>query len=464
MKEIESLNLNGEKITLRTDELNLLKDRIKGDIIFPTDNRYNEARKIWNGLIDKKPAVIVKVRDAIDVKTVVQFARKNNIQVSARGGGHNVSGNSMNDGGIVIDFEKMKKIKVLPDLETAIAEPGATWADLDNETQKYGFAVPGGVVSDTGIAGLTLGGGLGWLRRKYGLSCDNLLSVEIVTGAGELLTASESENQDLFWAVRGGGGNFGIVTSFRYKLHNIGKELYMCLSFQPIESAAETLSFFRKFTASASDEINTFAVIGKFPPLAQFPEEVHGKPFILLTACYAGKAEEGEKALSSMINYGKPLIRINAPMPYLEIQKIFDEDYPHGRFYYWKSIFFQELNDDVSKIINEAAANCPSSLSTIDVWHLGGAIRKNREGAFPDRDSEFMLGIEANWDDLKESEKNIAWTRNLYALMTSQSSGGSYINFPGFHEEQSETFFSQNQKRIEMIKSKYDPMNLFRLH
>jgi FAD/FMN-containing dehydrogenase len=464
MNSIKITDLNGQAAILHTDELNSLKDKVKGDVIFPDSTNYEEARKVWNGLIDKRPAVIVQVLDNSDVLAAINFAIKNKIPISARGGGHNVSGSCMIEEGMVLDFSNMKKIVVDIKNQEATVQAGASWGDLDYETQKYGLATPGGVVSDTGIAGLTLGGGYGWIRRKYGLSCDNIISAEIVSGTGELLQVSELENPDLFWAIRGGGGNFGIVTSFTFKLHKVGPELYMSLNFYPLESAKETLTYYKNFVATAKEEINSFAIYGSVPPYPIFPKSVHGKPIVLLAACFSGSVEDGKRELESFQNYGKPILNVNQAMSYLDIQKLFDEDYPHGRLYYWKSIYFSEITEEVSSILAEYTSKRPSILSTMDIWHMGGAIRSHKEGAFPNREHEFMLAIEANWTDKKDSEKNIAWARDLYKAMLPYGNEGSYLNFPGFFEEGVNNIYGENQASVEKIKAKYDPNHLLRLH
>lgn len=464
MNSIKITDLNGQPAILHSEELNSLKDKVKGDVIFPDSSNYDEARKVWNGLIDKKPAVIVQVIDNSDVLSAVNFAIKNKIYVSARGGGHNVSGSCMVEEGMVLDFSRMKKIIVDIKNQEATVQAGASWGDLDFETQKYGLATPGGVVSDTGVAGLTLGGGYGWIRRKYGLSCDNIISAEVVTGSGELVQASENENADLFWAIRGGGGNFGIVTSFRFKLHKVGPELYMSLNFYPLEAAKETLNFYKNFVCYAKDEISSFAIYGSVPPYPIFPKAVHGKPIVLLAACYTGSVDDGKRELESFQNFGKPILSVNQVMSYLDIQKLFDEDYPHGRLYYWKSLYLKEINKEVNSILADYTSRRPSILSTMDIWHMGGAIRRFKEGAFPNRDHEFMLAIEANWTDEKDTKKNITWARELYQALLPYANQGSYLNFPGFFEEGLKYIYGENQASIEKIKSKYDPYNLLRLH
>jgi FAD/FMN-containing dehydrogenase len=373
------------------------------------------------------------------------------------------------DGGLVIDLSAMQGIRVDPERRTVRAEGGATLGDLDRETQVFGLATPLGVVSKTGIAGLTLGGGIGWLRRKYGLSSDNLVSVDVVTADGRFLTASETEHEDLFWGIRGGGGNFGVVTSFEYRLYPVGPEVMFCFVLYPGDRAREVLRFGEEYMGVAPEEVSPVGVLGRVPPVELFPERWHGEPFVAFLAMYVGEAEDGERVLRPLRELGGTIADLSARMPYTEAQAILDEDYPDGWHYYWKSQNVDSLNDKVlDRLMNHAEA-APSEHSTIDVWYQGGAMARvgAAETAFGDRSSPILLGIEANWEDQRDDEANISWTRDCVADMRRFSSGGMYLNFPGFFEEGDNLMhdaFGANYERLVEIKNKYDPTNLFRLN
>lgn len=454
-----------DEMTIQT-----FKGSLRGDLIRPGDPLYDKARAVWNGMIDKKPAFIVRCTGTEDVVKAVNFAREHNLLLSVRGGGHNVAGSAVCDGGLVIDLSQMREVFVDPEARTARAQAGATWADVDQATQKYGLATPGGVVSETGIAGLTLGGGLGWLRRKYGLSCDNLRSVEIVTAGGQVLRASPTEHADLFWGIRGGGGNFGIVTSFEYTLHPVGPEVMFAFVFYPVAQARAALQFYRDYSATAPDEVSSFAIFGTIPHIEPFPREVQGEPYITFAACYAGPVDEGARVMQPLREFSTPLVDLSAPMRYLDVQTLLDEDYPSGELhYYWKSIYLDAMNDAAIDCLIRAAATRPSHHSTIDIWQLGGAMSRigAEETAFGRRDFPFLIGIEANWDDPREDAENIEWTRSLWHELHAFSNGGVYLNFPGFGEEGEKLVragYGANYERLVALKNKYDPSNLFRLN
>jgi FAD/FMN-containing dehydrogenase len=445
--------------------------QLRGELILPGDAAYDSARQVWNGMIDRRPALIARCVSTEDVIAAVNFARTHDLLVAVRGGGHQVAGHGTCNGGLVIDLSPMKAISVDPDARTARAQGGVIWGELDRATQAYGLATPGGAVSDTGIAGLTLGGGLGWLRNKYGLSCDNLLSVEVVTADGRLLEASATENSDLFWGIRGGGGNFGIVTSFEYQLHPVGPEVMFAFVLYHGDRAKDALRFCREYTSTMPDEVSLLTVLGVVPPGSEaFPEEIHGTPFILLAACYAGPAEEGERILQPLRQFDTPLVDFSDRMPYVQVQTIFDEDYPaHKLRYYWKSIQLPELSDEMIDQIVDHARRQPSLLSTTDLWHNAGAIRRigEDETAYSGRQIPFLLNVEANWQDPQDDEANLAWVRNFIETMRPFSDGGTYLNFSGFQEE-GETMmkasYGAKYGRLAALKRKYDPQNLFSLN
>ncbi len=440
-----------------------------GELIRPDDPDYDDARAVWNGMIDKRPGVIARCAGTADVISAVNFARENDLLVAVRGGGHNVAGTAVCDDGLVIDLSEMTGVRVDPEGRTAWVQAGATWADLDHETQAFGLATPGGVVSDTGIAGLTLGGGIGHLRCKYGLSCDNLRSVDLVTAEGKYLTASPDENEDLFWGVRGGGGNFGVVTGFEFALHPVGPEVATCLVFYPGDRLTEVLQAYRDFVATAPNEISTLVFAGELPEEEMFPAEwVHRQKFAIM-GCYAGPAGEGESELKPLRAFADPIADFSGTMPYTEFQQLLDEDYPDGMRYYWKSLYLDGLSDAAIDRIEYWARDAPSPLSTVDVWQLGGAITDVgiEESAFAGRHAPYLLGVEANWEDPEADDANVAWVRDCLDDMRQFSDGSVYLNFPGFHEEGNEmmrTTFGPAYERLVTLKDEYDPENLFQLN
>lgn len=445
---------------------------LRGRLIRPGDAGYDEARAVWNGMIDRYPALIARCANVSDVVTAVNFAREHNLKVSVRGGGHNVAGHATNDGGLVIDLGPMNYVHVDPQARAARAGGGATIGNLDEATQKHGLVTPMGVVSATGIAGLTLGGGLGWLRNKYGLSCDNLISAQVVTADGRVITASNSQNSDLFWGIKGGGGNFGIVTEFEYRLYPLGPEVAFTFVFHNGEgdNMKKAIQFYRDYSAAAPDEISTLLATGIIPPHGEaFPKEIQGKPFVLFGAMYAGPAHEGESVMQPLRNFGQPLADFSGIMPYVEAQKVFDADYPNGIRYYWKSLNLSRLDDEVIDRFVKHARRQPSVFSTVDLWYIGGAVKQvdSQESAFYGRQAAFLLSPEANWENPEDDEANIAWLREFVADMQEFSDGSRYLNFPGFQEEGDKMMrqaFGPKYQRLVALKNKYDPTNFFSLN
>jgi FAD/FMN-containing dehydrogenase len=443
--------------------------KLRGELLRPGDDGYEDARWVWNGMIDRNPALIVRAAEVADVIDSVKFAHENGLLLAVRGGGHNVAGTALADGALVVDLSAMKGIRVDPEARTVRAEGGVTIGELDHETQEYALATPMGVVSETGIAGLTLGGGLGHLRRKHGLSSDNLLSVDVVTADGKLLTASESENPDLFWGIRGGGGNFGVVTSFEYRLHPVGPEVMFCFVFYPGEQAREILLYCEEYTSRAPDEVSSIGILGRISRAETFPERWHGHPFVAVLAVYSGEAEEGERALAPLRELGEPIADFSGPIPYTEVQRVLDEDYPNGHRYYWKSTNLGGLGDaEIDRLIAHARS-APSDESTIDVWYQGGAMGRvgASETAFGDRSAPILIGVEANWEHFRDDAANVAWARECVEDLSRFSGGGAYLNFPGFLEEgeqQLRDAFGGNYERLTELKREYDPENLFRVN
>lgn len=451
------------------EQIKRFEAELHGDLIQPDDADYDDARAVWNGMIDKYPALIARCRGVGDVISAVDFACEHDLLVAVRGGGHNVAGTAVCDGGLVIDLSEMRGVRVDPDTQTAWIQAGATWADVDHETQAFGLAAPGGLVSETGVAGLTLGGGFSHLRCKYGLTCDNLASIDLVTADGEFLTASTDENEELFWGLRGGGGNFGVVTGFEFDLHPVGPEVATCLVFYPGDRITECLQAYREYIASAPEEVSTLTLSGVMPDEELFPADAVDEPKIGIVGCYAGPAEEGERALRPLRDIDKPIADFSGTMPYIEFQQLFDEDYPDGLRYYWKSLYLDGLPEAAIDRIAYWTEVAPSPLSTVDVWQLGGAIAQVdiEDSAFAGRHAPFLLGVEANWEHPEDDDANIEWVRDCLDDMRQFSDGSVYLNFPGFLEEGDDMMrstFGPTYERLVALKDEYDPTNLFSLN
>ena len=449
--------------TSSSDTIGSLREGVTGKVIATGDSAYGEARKVWNGTVDKRPAVIVQPDDTSGVVEAVNFARTNDLKATVRGGGHNVAGSALNDGGVVIDLSRMKAVDVDAGTRRVRAQGGATLGDLDAATQEHALAVPAGVVSQTGIAGLTLGGGVGYMRRKYGLSCDNLVSADLVTADGQQLTASEQENQDLFWALRGGGHGAAVVTSFEFKAYPLGPEVFLCFVFQPWEQARDLFRFFRDYTAEAPDEVGLLAFAATLPHEEFVPEASRGRKAVGFIAPYIGDPAEGERVLQPVRDAATPLFDASEVMPYVDAQKALDEDYPNGRRYYWKSTYLKGLDDETIDAIIEVS-DYPSPLTTVDLWHHGGAIaRPQQDTAFTNRDAPYGLTFEANWDDPADDDLNVSWTRDRWQRMQRFSTGGVYVNFPGGagDADVGKQAFGENWDRLQAIRKRYDPDGLF---
>jgi hypothetical protein len=466
------LSIEHSNTRLDDQQVQALARQLRGELIQPGDASYEKARLVWNGMIDRWPALIARCASSADVVAAVNFARRHELTLAVRGGGHNVAGHGTCDGGLVIDLSPIKRIEVDPTARVARVGGGATWGEVDAATQIYGLAAPGGVFSGTGVAGLTLGGGYGWLRNKFGLSCDNLIGAEVVTAAGEVIYASATENADLLWGLRGGGGNFGVVTTFEFQLHPVGPEVMFAFVFHDGsgDNMERAIKLYRDFSACAPDEVGTIMACAVIPPDPHmFPEELHGKPSIIFAGIYVGPIEEGQRALQPLRDFGVPIIDASGSMPYAEAQKIFDHEFPTGRRYYWKSLNLQGLEDAAIERIAAHARRQPSPFSTTDIWHIGGAVKRvgADESAFNGRQSAFLLNAEANWDDPADDAANMAWVREMIAEMEPFSDGSRYLNFPGFQEEGEAMMragFGPQYARLAALKAKYDPTNLFRLN
>ncbi|MGZ6651745.1 MAG: FAD-binding oxidoreductase [Solirubrobacteraceae bacterium] len=442
---------------------------VRGAVLRPGDEGYDDARSIWNGLIDRRPALIVQCTGAADVVDAVNFARDQGLVLSVKGGGHNVAGNATNDDGLVIDLSGMRGVHVDPATAVVRAEGGATWGEVDRESQLHGLAVPGGVVSTTGIAGLTLHGGVGHLRRKHGLTIDSLLSVDIVTADGQLRRASATENEDLFWAVRGAGSNFGVVTSFEFQAHPVGPMVAVAAVMYPQENARELLAGWRDVMAGAPDELSSLALCWSVPAAEPFPPELHGRPIVLVAAAYCGSVQDGEPVVQPLRELGEPLIDLSGPWPWIGLQNGFDALFPKGELRYWKSRALAELTEAAIDEIADFAARRPTPATDIVVWHHGGAMSRvgETDTAYGGRDAAFLVTVEANWNDPAQNDEAIAWGRELWAALEKHSTGGLYLNFPGLGEENEALVragYGVNYDRLTQLKAKYDATNLFRMN
>ncbi len=443
------------------------KKHFGGEVILPDAPSYDEVRQIWNGMIDRKPGMIARCKSAEDVVLSVNFARENNLLVSVRGGGHNIAGNAVCDDGLMIDLSLLNEVQVYPSAQKAIVEPGCTLGDIDSKTQNYGLATPVGINSTTGIAGLTLGGGFGWLSRKYGMTIDSLVSANVVTADGRQLLASETENQDLFWALRGGGGNFGIVTQFEFQLHPVGPDVLSGLIVFPFSQAKSVITQFAQFTKTAPEELSVWMVSRKAPPLPFLPEDVHGKEVVVLAICYAGDPSEGEKLIAPLRSFGDAHGEHIGVQPFVAWQQAFDPLLTPGARNYWKSHNFTELSEEVIDAAIEYAGKLPSPQCEIFIASLGcAASRPAPESmAYSSRDAEYVLNVHGRWDAEEEDEHCITWARDFFAKTKPFASGGAYINFLTQDEsDRTESAYGPTYARLQEIKKKYDPNNLFRMN
>ena len=429
-----------------------------GDVITPDDDRYEQARRVWNAMIDKRPAVIARPREAADVIEAMRFARSHNLPIAIRGGAHSIAGRGTCDAGMVIDFCDMKAVRVDPAAKTAIAEAGAKWQDLDRETQAHGLATTGGTVGDTGIAGLTLGGGFGWLEGRFGMTVDNLLAADVVLASGKLVRASATEHPDLFWALRGGGGNFGIVTSFTYRLHEVGPLVIGGLVIHPFARAAEVLAFYNEFMRTAPDELVAAAVLMTAPD---------GNKACAIAVCYSGNLSMGEKIVAPLKSFGPPVMDMIGPMPYTAQQGLLEQAMPANLLNYWKAEFVNELSRDVIVTAVEAFAKVASPISSLLFFPIRGAASRVavEATAFPHR-SGFHTGIYSLWKDPAENDANIAWVRQTWKALQPFIAGGVYVNELGEDDGGDRVLlaYGENFARLSRIKATYDPDNVFRLN
>jgi FAD/FMN-containing dehydrogenase len=444
-------------------------DPFAGELVSPDDERYDDARQVWNGAIDRRPALIARCAGPADVAAALRLAREGELPVAVRGGGHSVAGLAVCNDGLVIDLSPMRAIAVDAGNRTARAQAGVLWGELDAATQAEGLATVGGIVTHTGIAGLTLGGGIGWLMRRHGATVDNLLSAEVVTVDGEVLTASETEHPDLFWGLRGGGGNFGIVTSFEYRLHPVGPTVLAGPIYHALEDAPAVLRFYRDYVAEAPDELTTIVTLRMAPPLPFLPEAVHGRPVVSVGVCYAGAVERGEAVLRPIRRFGTPLVDAVGARPYVELQRLFDPTVPHGWHYHWKSWELPPLKDEAIDVMVEQAARLSSPRSYMIVFQLGGAVARvgEHDTAYAQRDAAHNVNINAVWlPDDPEPERHVRWARECFAALEPAAAGRAYVNFLGDEGQDRvrAAYGGEKYARLVALKRRYDPDNVLRLN
>ena len=463
---LKILTTAGASITLAAETIATFRQSFAGPILFPDDPAYDETRAIWNKMYDRKPAMIARCTGVADVIDAINFARTHQLLFTVRGGGHHVAGFAVQDDALMIDLSLLKGIQVDPKGCTVRAQAGVTLGELDRETQVFGLATPMGVVSETGIAGLTLGGGMGWLRHKYGLACDNLISADMVTADGEFRHLSATENSDLFWGIRGGGGNFGIVTCFEYQCHPVGPLVMSATTLYAQADAKQVLSAWRNFMKTAPDEISAAAFFWSIPSIDPVPSSMWGMPVVAVGAVYAGDADEGERRLQPLRELATPLLDLSGKMPYTMVQKSFDPFSPKGgHLYYNKSTDLSRLDDDVLDALISRAHEKPTARSILVLWLYGGAMSRVpvSETAFRGRDVPLLYSIDLVWDDPADSERNISWARDYIKALQPYSAGGLYTNFAS-DPEAAAAAFGPNHQRLVELKNKYDPHNLFRMN
>lgn len=467
MKTIDS-KINGQLIG--SEELELFQTLFAGELIGMDHSNYHQERQLWNAMIDKKPAIIAQCTGVHDVIQAVNFARNKNLLVAVRGGGHNVAGNAMNDDGMVIDLSRMRTVLVDPQKKTAVVQGGATWKDVDRETQAFGLACPGGVVSDTGVGGLTLGGGLSWFRRKAGMSIDNLIGANMVLADGSYVHVSQEENQDLFWAIRGGGGNFGIVTSFEFKLYDLGPEVMFAACMYPRSEAGKLLDFWVEFTRDLPDELTTDLLHWCIPEHEAFPTEIQGQQITALAGMYFGSPEEGKEVLQPLREVASPMLDLSNVYPFSSVNQMFDPFLQKGTLHsYWKSLYIDDISQELQTLIIDRANSSPSPQSLISIRNLQGALSRvpQEATAFGDRSARFLVSIDTMWTDPSQNDHCIQWTGDFFQELHKHSGGQVYFNFNSDmsgSDNLTQDSFGSNYQRLVDIKTKYDPENFFRLN
>ncbi len=458
----------GGQATIADDRLQALAAKLKGKLVLPGQDGYDAARTIWNAMIDRKPAAIVRAANTDDVVATVNFAREAGVLIAVKGGGHNIAGNAVSDGGLMLDLSGLKSITIDAAAKTAKVGAGCVLADFDAAAQAQGLATPLGINSTTGVAGLTLGGGFGWISRKYGLTVDNLLSAQVVTADGQVRTASASGDADLFWAIRGGGGNFGVVTEFTYQLYAVGPQVFAGLIVHPFDQARVLLEGYRQFVAKAPEELTVWTVMRKAPPLPFVPTEWHGREVLVFAFCWLGDLAGGEAAIAGLRALGTPIGEMVGPMPFANWQQAFDPLLTPGARNYWKSHDFTALNDGAIDAIVSAIDWLPDPESEVFIGHLGGAVNRvaATATAYPHREVNFVMNVHTRWRDPAKDKACIAWARGLFDAAAPFATGGVYVNFMPEDETARvpKGAYGPNFERLGKLKAKYDPGNLFRLN
>ncbi len=460
-------DIAGGTVPISQEAVVALRKRTRGVVLTGGEEGYDAARSVWNAMIDRRPGLIVRCTDAADVRAAVDFARDAGAVLAVRGGGHNIAGSAVCDGGVMIDLTPMKSVRVDPGVRTARVQPGVTLGEFDREAQAFGLVTPTGINSTTGIAGLTLGGGFGWVSRKFGLTVDNLISADVVTADGQLVRASEKDNPDLFWALRGGGGNFGIVTSFEFRLQSLGPEVMSGLIVHPLSQARDLIRRYREIVAAAPDELACWFVMRAAPPLPFLPKEVHGTGIIAFAACYAGPMDAAERAMKPLRAMGTPIADVVGPHPFTGWQTALDPLLTPGARNYWKSHSFAAIDDGLIDVLVEYENKLPSAETELAFAQLGGAINRVPADAtaYPHRDVAFLVNLHTRWRDPAKDTTCIAWARSLFDACTPFASGGTYVNFiPEDDKDGVKRAYLGNAKRLAAIKAKYDPRNLFRIN
>lgn len=467
MNAISVATISGNKVAVDPSALENLAASIRGQLVTPENTDYDNVRAIWNAMIDRKPALMVRCLGAGDVIRAVNFARENGLATAVRGCGHNIAGNAVCDGGVVIDLSLMHSVRVDPENRRAYVGPGATLGDFDHEAQAFGLATPVGINSTTGIGGLTLGGGFGWLSRKYGLTVDNLVAADVVTADGRFLRADRDVNPDLFWAIRGGGGNFGIVTNFEFRLYPVGPEIFGGLVIYLLKDAASVLRKYREYAANIDDDTAVWAILRKAPPLPFVPEQYHGKDIIAFACFYGGKPENGKKAIDPVRGFAKPIAEYLGVQPYVAWQQAFDPLLTPGARNYWKSHNFAMLGDGAIDVAVENAARLPTDECEIFFGQLGGQVKRQPVDAmaYPHRTSDFVMNVHCRWQNPADDARSIEWARGLYQSMAPFADGSVYVNFmPDDETDRVKAAYGPNYKKLVAAKKKYDPDNFFRLN
>jgi FAD/FMN-containing dehydrogenase len=459
-------SLAGQEIDISANTLDSLKTLLQGQVIVPGENGYEESRTIWNGMINRRPAFIVRCLGVADVIASMKFAREHDLLLCIRGGGHNIAGTAIAEGAMMFDMSLMHGVWVDPKKKIAHAQVGCLLGDVDRETQIYGLAAVLGFVSRTGITGLTTGGGFGYLTRRWGWTSDNVLGMDVVTADGTLVRASDEENEELFWGLRGGGGNFGIVTGIDYKLYPVGPEIVGGPVAWPASEAASVLELYRKIIKEAPPELTLVIIMRPAPPAPWLPADIHGKPIIVMLACYSGDPERGEKAVAPIKSFGEPIGDVLVRRPYLQLQSLLDATQPNGRRYYWKSEYLPDIEPALCEKFVECAAKIPSPHSAAILFQLDGALnhKRNDHSAVGNRDARYVVNLASSWEDSGDDDVNIGWARAAWADMKQFSTGGTYVNFLTEDEgpDRIEAALSSSYQRLAEIKMKWDPQNVFR--